>query len=76
MLNVSERALVGRINRVLAKQHKSLRLCRKDTRSFDTLGRYYVIDIGQRGGIVDYKLDLEWLARDLNVMGESERLSA
>ena len=72
MFEVTERALVGRINRALGPW-KVLRLCRKDSRGFETLGRYY---INGPHGVVDRHIDLETLARKLGVLGYSERLSA
>jgi len=66
---ISERALVARINRVLAKDNEVLRTCRYDSRSFSTLGRYYIIDL-YRNVVDTYGID------DLNDIAEQSGIAA
>ena len=70
---VSEKALIGRINRVLAKQ--SLRLHKNRLRSLclDNLGRYYLLDTDTKT-IVDHHIPLEMYANDLGVLSVLEQL--
>ena len=72
---VSEKALIGRINRVLAK--KSLRLHKTQLRSpsLDNLGRYYILDTGTKT-IVDHHIALAMYANDLGVLSVLEELEA
>ncbi len=70
---VSERALVARINRVLAKDDETLRRCRDDSRGFNELGRYYTVDF-TRNVIVGKDHDLEKLGRKLGVLAPYEAL--
>lgn len=64
---VSERALVARINRVLAREGERLRKCRTDSRSFPTLGNYYIVHL-PRNLIVNYSIDdLDDLAEQVGV---------
>jgi hypothetical protein len=72
---VSERALVRRINRVLAHQHQALRRCRKDARGFNNLGPYYLLDVYQ-SQVIDTHVNIEVLGRKLNVLGDLETLQA
>lgn len=63
---LSERALVARINRRLNREGQTLRLCREDSRWFLELGRYYIVD--DRNNITAQGVSLEALAADLGVM--------
>lgn len=72
---VSERALVARINRALAKQHESLRRCRMGTQAFNDLGAYYVLDV-YRNHVLATHVNIEALGRELNVLGVGETLQA
>ncbi|MGO9111941.1 MAG: hypothetical protein ACLP9L_22170 [Thermoguttaceae bacterium] len=74
MCEVTERALVGRINRALAKKNWRLHRTRRGTWSEVNLGRYYILD--HYRNVANHHVDIEWLARDLNAMTEWERLSA
>jgi hypothetical protein len=69
---VSERALVARINRALAKQRTVLRRCRKDARGFDFHGAYYMLD--SYNTVIDTHVNIEALGRKLNVLGDRETL--
>lgn len=72
---VSERALVARINRALAKQSEKLRRCRKDARGFSNLGAYYLLDVYQ-SQVIDTHVDIEAFGRQLNVLGDGETFQA
>ncbi len=71
---VSERALVARINRALAKQHQALRRFRRNARGFHDLGRYYMLDAYNT--VIDTNVNIEVLGRKLNVIGATETLGA
>jgi len=60
---VSERALIARINRRLAKENEKLIVCEETSPSFTDLGRYYVVDLNQNI-IGSSNLDLEQVGRD------------
>jgi hypothetical protein len=75
---VTERALIRRINRVLAREGKVLRVCRRDSGWFRDLGRYYQVD--QNNNIcgptwVTTRADLEAYAREIGALGPSESLN-
>jgi hypothetical protein len=75
---VSQRALVQRINRRLAKENRKLCAARGfnagGTHYDDTnLGRFYVID-AYRNAVVDTRVDIADLARDLSVLKNWEEL--
>jgi len=69
---VSERALVQRINRVLAKEDQALKKTRSSRWRAD-LGAFYTID-RRHNAIVDRMIDLEEFARELKTLAEYERL--
>ena len=74
---VTERALIRRINRVLAQEAKVLHLCRLDSQWFRDLGRYYQVD--QNNNIcgptwVTTCADLEAYAREIGALGPGESL--
>ncbi len=71
---VSERALFARINRVLAKEEKSLRRCREDSSSYRDCGRYYIIDI-RRNYVMNTDVDLAAFAKELGLLRPFEELS-
>ena len=77
---VTERALVQRINRALAKQDRKL----SKSRSFytsdgqgphynDNLGAFYVVDTN-RNMLADSHVNIEGLGRSLEVLAEWEAL--
>lgn len=70
---VSERALVARINRALAKQSEKLRRCRKNARGFNDLGAYYLLD---GNTVIATHVNIEALGHELNVLGDGETLRA
>jgi hypothetical protein len=70
---VSERALFQRINRALNKNDEKLCKCRLDSRAYYDLGDYYRIDC-RTNFVLEKHVDLEEMARDLNVMHPREVL--
>ena len=69
---VSERALIGRINRRLRHEGRLLRTARGQA-VVSSVGRFYVIDIN-RNWIVWQNIDLEALGRELGVLQPWERM--
>lgn len=64
---VSDRALLARVNRKLLKQDGQLvRVCREDSRWFNELGRYYVVDV-KLNEVINKHVYLEALAGELGV---------
>lgn len=61
---VSQRALLARINRRLARSCESIRLCRPSSRWFGDLGRVYSVD-HVRNQINGSHIDLESRGREL-----------
>ena len=70
---VTEKALIGRINRVLAKQSLRLHKTRLKSPSLDTLGRYYLRDTGTKT-LVEPHIPLAMYANDLGVLSVLEQL--
>lgn len=68
---VTERALIQRINRVLAKDDKVLKASRN---SDPSTGRYFIIDVNING-ITATNCDLEALGRELEVLKPFEELA-
>jgi hypothetical protein len=78
-VNVSEHALVQRINRKLKHQNERLRRLRgagnwPPPRGYHDLGEYYVVD--DCNCVTATHCDLEILARDLGAMHERETVAA
>jgi hypothetical protein len=71
-VTVTERALIQRINRKLAKDGEKLRTTRGHFEP--SLGRHYVIDLN-RNFVVRKQFDLEELGRQLNVLQPWEDLA-
>jgi hypothetical protein len=57
----------------LSKDGERLKTCKEDSRAFDTLGRYYVVDL-TRNVVTDRQIDLEAFARKLGVLQAWEKL--
>lgn len=76
MTPVSERALIGRINRLLAKKAtpEMLLRCREDSRWSNDLGRYYITDSNRH--LRDTDVDIEKLGRELGALKPGEALKA
>ena len=70
---ISERALAARVSRRLSKDGERLKACKEDSRAFNSLGRYYVVDI-ERNVVTDRRIDLEAFARKLGVLQAWEKL--
>jgi hypothetical protein len=69
---VSERALIQRINRVLAKEDQVLKATRGMQASLD-LGRYFILDC-RANFVLDKHLDLKALGRKLGCLRAWERV--
>jgi len=69
---VSERALVQRVNRVLAKQDERLKTYRGG-RSIVQLGRYYIVNV-KGNWLVSGNVDLEDLGREVECLEAWEYL--
>lgn len=72
-VSVSERAIVARINRKLAKEMQSLRRCREDSRGFNDLGSFYILDL-HRNSVEAMHVDVKKLARELDVIADFETI--
>ncbi len=72
---ISERALFARVNRKLAKEFQSIRRCRADTRGYETLGDFFLVDF-RDNAVLGHDIDLEGFARELGVMKPWEQLAA
>ena len=70
---VSERAMLGRINRVLAKDNRVVKAAREGSALYYNMGRYYLLD-WSTNNIVDYKFDLAGFAKKLGCIAEWEHL--
>jgi hypothetical protein len=64
-VGVVERTVVQRINRVLAHDGRKLRKCQVTSRSYSTLGTWYMVE---QNCVVATDLDLEELAKELRVL--------
>lgn len=71
---ISERALLARINRKLAKAGQAVRTCRESSGAFSTLGRHYVVDV-DRNMVEAYNVDLMELAENISVVSGQEYLA-
>jgi len=61
MVNPTERALFGRLQRKLRHEGQRLHRCREDSRYFYEMGRYYITD-AYTNGVVALNVDLaDWL---------------
>lgn len=68
MISISDRALLARVNRRLAKQDEPslVRVCREDSRCFNDFGRYYATNYSNH--LVASHIDLEEWARELKAI--------
>ena len=71
-MKISERALIGRINRKLAHQNEVLRKSRSKI-GYNELGDYYILDFN-RGFIVAKDVDLKELAVELNCLDKKGKV--
>jgi hypothetical protein len=72
---LSERAVVQRINRKLAKENEALRTSRQNSRAQSIVGNYYIVDLN-RNAVTASQIDLEALARELGVIMDYECVDA
>ncbi len=72
-VDVSEKVIFERIDSKLAPGRRRLRRCRRDSRSFDDLGEYYIVST-RENYIVDTHIDLETYAKDMGLLAEYEQL--
>lgn len=70
---ISERALVARIRRKLAKDGEALKSCRMDSRWYSDLGDWYVVDLNTNS-IIAQHCDLERLGREVGALKPFEEL--
>ena len=70
---VTEVALMGRLNRVLAKRGLRLKTIRRKRQTEDILGRYYLLDTSSNT-VVDYHISLTTYATDLGVLSSYEQV--
>lgn len=68
---VTERAALQRVNRALVREGSRMKVCRENSRWFNELGKYYVVD----GNTVEPHANLEGWARDLGVLESFEEIS-
>jgi hypothetical protein len=73
MVPVTTRALVQRINRSLAKQHKVLKKAR-GARALEDLGAWFYLDTN-RNVVLRTRVDVEGLGRELGVLDPYEKLT-
>jgi hypothetical protein len=72
-LPITQRALVARLRRVLRPEERDVRESTAAQRKKYGLGRFYAVD-NKKGSITDKDIDLEKLARSLNVLEPWEKL--
>lgn len=72
---VSEAALIARLNRRLAHDDQRIKTCRCDSRSFNTLGRFYILD-WRMNIVIDRDVDLEGWRGELGVLKDFEAVVA
>ena len=72
---VSEAALLSRINQAMAPASEKLRKCRHTSRWFGSLGEYYLVNVSNNT-IAATDISLEALAKELGVLRDTERLAA
>jgi len=69
---VTMRALIQRINRILAKDTEKLKIPRSN-RARQELGEFYVLDL-RINGVLQKHVDPEELGRELGVLQDYERV--
>ncbi|MEY3758702.1 MAG: hypothetical protein RIR39_193 [Pseudomonadota bacterium] len=72
--NITERALIARINRKLAHKNQWLKKCRKDDKWYGDLGDYYVVDV-LIDTITAKHVILADFAKELGVLAEFEAVA-
>jgi len=71
---VSERAVLARINRKLKKDDIIVKKCRESSRAYLDLGDYYSVDF-YHNRIIDMHIDLAQLAKDASVLAPWETMA-
>ena len=66
MVELSERALLARVNRRLFNEMEVVRVCRENSRWYGTLGRHYAVNLNLNT-IVAQHVSLEDWAKELGV---------
>ena len=74
MQHITERALIARLNRRLADDGQQIKTCREGSRSFPTLGRYYIVRI-DFNAVDTPDIDLEGWGREMGVLRDNESLA-
>lgn len=72
-VKVSQRAVTGRLQRILAKDGHKLCKCRGDTRQHQALGDYYLLDT-YRNTVVDSQIEFEEFARKVGALKPHEEI--
>jgi len=72
---VSDRALVARIRRKLAKDGETLKSCRADSQWYGDLGDWYIVNTNTNT-ITAQHCDLERLGREIGALKPFEELGA
>ncbi len=73
-IKVSRRAAEQRIARLLAKDNRALRKCRRDSPDYYNVGDYYIVNVTYNA-IVGKQCTLEGLAQELEVLRPHEVLA-
>jgi len=72
-VKITERALLQRLNRALLKRYLMVNTCRFDSRWFNELGRFYLVEVN-RNAIWRSNVDLEKMGREEGVLKPWEKL--
>ena len=76
-IQVSERAIIGRINRVLRQDDRVLKTARSERTQLQVGSRWYVVNTRINGVVSHYKdRDLEDIATELEVLKDWEEIAS
>ncbi len=75
-VEIDWRAVLARVNRALAKDHKQLRKCRRGTAAFRKLGEYYLVAMEPAVQITQTNVELTTFATELGLLEAYEVVSA
>lgn len=73
-VSVTERALLARLTRALAKDGEILRKCRADSRWYHDLGDYFIVDVTMNT-IIQKNVDLTELGREKGLLKQYEQVA-
>ena len=73
-IKISERAVIQRINRKLAKDNEKLKTLHETSQSIHNIGRHYIVDI-YSGAILHTHQDVESLGREIGVLHNREKIA-